>query len=400
MRRPAIALPGVGLGRDVHLLALAMFFWDFGIGVYNNLWAIYVSSLGASPRLIGLLIGGQSIVRVALTLPSGIVADRVSRRKILVYSTLAGVPASICYGLATNWWQLIPGLLLMALTNFSLPALSSYISDAVRQEDRARAFSFIYTLSPAIAFIIAPICGGWLAEATALRAVFFVTATTMLITVLVFTRLSDVPKHAPEGAQGTYHETFAVPAIRMVTSLQLVVVGFLLSVATFLPVFLKSEYGITVAQIGWLGSFAAVGSILLTLFLSRAKKISTSQGIALGCLLFGGVCAVAMSTGEMRFLAPAFLMRGSFMVTWSLFYALLGDIAPARLRGRTFAVAEFMLGIGIGVFPFLAGWIYGQSGSALLMLTVFVTPLLALAAILVERRYVRPAIAELSPALA
>ena len=368
-----------------------MFFWDFGIGVFNNLWAIYVDSLGASPKLIGLLVGGQSIIRVALTLPSGIVADRMSRRKVLVYSTLAGVPAAIIYGFATNWWQLIPGLLLMALTNFSLPALSSYISDAVPSEERARAFNVIYTISPAIAFIIAPTFGGWLVEAVDFRAVYFVTAVSTLITAAVFWQLSDIPTHAHAGPKATYRETLDVPVIRRVTSLQLVIIGFLLSVATFLPVFLKSEYGITIAEIGRLGSIAAVGSIMLTMVISRVRGLSSSRGIALGAVLFGGVCAVALSTGDLRILAPSFLMRGSFMVTWSLFYALLGDVAPARLRVRAFGLAEFMCGIGIGVFPFLAGWIYGQNHNALFLLTVAVTPLFAIAALVIERRYVKPA---------
>jgi MFS family permease len=384
-------LPGVGLGRDVQLLAVAMFFWDFGIGVFNNLWAIYVESLGASPKLIGLLVGGQSIIRVALTLPSGVVADHVSRRKLLVYSTLLGVPATIIYGFATTWWHLIPGLLLMALTNFSLPALSSYISDAVPSEDRAKAFSYIYTMSPAVAFIIAPTFGGWLVEATNFRAVFIVAAVTTLITAIVFWQLSDITPHAHEGPKATYREALAVPAIRMVTTLQLIIVGFLLSVATFIPVFLKSEYGVTIAQIGWLGSIAAVGSILLTVLISRVKGLTASRGIALGSVLFGVVCAVALSTGDLRILGPAFLMRGSFMVTWSLFYALLGDVTPARLRGRAFGLAEFMSGIGIGVFPFLAGWIYGQNANALLLLTIIVTPLVAIATLYVERYFVRPA---------
>jgi len=93
----------------------------------------------------------------------------------------------------------------------------------------------------------------------------------------------------------------------------------------------------------------------------------------------------------MGVLGPAFLMRGSFMVTWSLFYALLGDVTPARLRARSFGLAEFMSGIGIGVFPFMAGWIYGQNHNALLLLTVAITPLFAIATLFVERRYVKPA---------
>jgi MFS family permease len=79
-----------------------------------------------------------------------------------------------------------------------------------------------------------------------------------------------------------------------------------------------------------------------------------------------------------------------------LFYALLGDVTPGRLRVRAFGLAEFMTGIGIGVFPFLAGWIYGQNANALLFLTVAVTPLFAIATLYVERRYVRPATSALS----
>jgi MFS family permease len=368
-----------------------MFFWDFGIGVYNNLWAIYVDSLGASPKLIGLLVGGQSIVRVALTLPSGVVADHFSRRKVLAFSTLAGIPGALIYGLATTWWHLIPGLLLMALTNFSLPALSSYISDAVPAADRARSFNLIYTIGPAIAFIIAPTFGGWLVEAINFRAVYLVSAAAMAVSAVVFWQLSDVPTHAHDGARATYREAISVPAIRMVTLLQLIIIGFLLGVATFIPVFLRDEYRISIAEIGWLGSIAAVGSILLTVLISRVKRLSASKGIALGSVLFGGVCAVVLSSGNMSVLAPAFLMRGSFMVTWSLFYALLGDVTPARLRVRAFGLAEFMTGIGVGVFPFLAGWIYGLDHNALLVLAVAFTPFLAIAALFVERRYVRPA---------
>jgi hypothetical protein len=155
---------------------------------------------------------------------------------------------------------------------------------------------------------------------------------------------------------------------------------------------LKEQYDVTVAQIGWLGSIAAVGSILLTVVISRVLRLPAIRGITLGCVLFGGICAVILLTGNLKVLGPAFLMRGSFMVTWSLFYAVLGDVAPARLRGRTFAVAEFMSGIGIGVFPLLAGWIYGQNANALLALPIIVVPFLAVAALLVERRYVRPAV--------
>ena len=90
----------LGLPPDGRLLFWGMFAWEFGIGLYNLLLTIYMESLGASPVQIGMLIGLQGIARIAVTLPSGILAERFSRRRLIVWSTATTVPAVLFFGIA------------------------------------------------------------------------------------------------------------------------------------------------------------------------------------------------------------------------------------------------------------------------------------------------------------
>jgi MFS family permease len=133
--------------------------------------------------------------------------------------------------------------------------------------------------------------------------------------------------------------------------------------------------------------------VLISLVIAKVAWISGSRGIALGTMLVGALCGVTLLTRNPWILAPAFLMRGGFMVAWSLFHAVLGEVSTERLRSRTFALGDCLGGIGFGLAPFLAGAIYGWRPSAPLLATVILAPVLGAAAIYVERRFVAPLIA-------
>lgn len=389
--RPRINL---GLPRDGRFLFWGMFAWEFGFGLYSLLLTIYMESLGASPVQIGMLIGIQGIARIAVTLPSGILAERVSRRRLIIWTTAATVPAALLYGIAQTWWHLIPGMVLLMAGNLGTPAFSSYIVDLSTPQTRARMFATIYSVGPAVATIISPSLGGFIAEQTALRTVFFLGAGAYAASALVFSRISEraLTVHHHE-TQPSYREAFAIPAVRSVALLKFGVLGTLALGTTLLPNYLEDVHGLSIGEIGRLGSTYAAGSVLISLIVARVAWISGSRGIAIGTTLVGCLCGVTLLTGNLWILAPAFLMRGGFMVAWSLFHAVLGEISPARLRSRVFALGDFLGGVGFGLSPFLAGALYDWKPSAPLLATVVLAPLFGALAIVVERKYVAPAIA-------
>ena len=384
----------LGLNRDGRLLFWGMFAWEFGFGLYNLLLTLYIESLGATPFQIGLLIGAQGLARIAVTLPSGILAERFSRRRIIICTTAATIPAMFMYGLAQTWWQLLPGMVLLMAGNLGTPAFSSYIVDLSNPRNRARMFTLIYSVGPAAATIIAPTLGGAIAETIALRALFFVSAAAYAAATFVFSLLSERPLTVHHSEQRpSYREAFAIPAVRWVAMLKFGVLGVLALGTTFIPNYLEDVHGLGIGAIGRLGSVQAAGGVLIALLVARLAWISGSRGIALGTMLVGSLCGVTLLTGNVWILAPAFLMRGGFMVAWSLFHAVLGEIGTDRLRSRVFALGDFMGGIGFGLAPFAAGALYDWRPAAPLFASFLLAPLLGLLAILIERRHVAPVIA-------
>ncbi|MCC6791736.1 MAG: MFS transporter [Thermomicrobiales bacterium] len=384
----------LGLPRDGQLLFWGMFAWEFGIGLYNLLQTLYMEELGASPIQIGVLVGVQGIARVAVTLPSGILAERFSRRRLIVWTTASTVPAALFIGIAQDWWQLIPGMVLLMVGNLGTPAFSSYIVDISTPRTRARMFAMIYTVGPSVATIISPTLGGFIAEQISLRTLFFFSAAAYATSTLIFSRISERPLVTHHNEQKpSYREAFALPVVRAVALLKFGVLLTLMLGVTLLPNYLEDVHGLSIGQIGRLGSVYAAGSVILGMIVARIAWISGCRGIAIGTCLVGVMCGVTLLTGNLWILGPAFLMRGGFMVVWSLFHAVLGEISTPRLRSRTFALGDFLGGVGLVLAPFLAGALYDWRPEAPLLAAVILAPLLAVVAIGVERRFVAPTVA-------
>lgn len=387
--RPRISL---GLPRDGRFLFWGGFSWEFGFGLYSLLLTIYVENLGASPSQIGILVGVQGLMRIAVTLPSGILAEKFSHRSLIIWTTAATVPAALFLGLAQTWWQLFPGMILMMAGNLGTPAYASYIVDISSPATRARTFAMIYSFGPAVATIISPSLGGFIADKTAIRVLFFLAATSFGVSTLFFTRIAERTRAMPHTLQPRYRDALAIPGVRAVGLLKFSVLGTLALATTLLPNYLEDIHGLSVGTIGRLGSVYALGSVILTVIVSKTAGITASKGIAIGAISVGAVCGITLLTGNLWIIVPAFLLRGGFLVTWSFFSAVFGDITPDRLRSRVFALGDFMGGIGFGLAPFLAGVMYEWRPSAPLLAAVLITPLLGIAAVIIEKKFVFPMI--------
>jgi MFS family permease len=311
---------------------------------------------------------------------------------VIIVTAAATVPALLLYGLAQTWWQLLPGMILLMAGNLGTPSFSSYIVELSTPETRARTFALIYTVGPAAATVISPTLGGEIAERTELRMIFFMGAIASAISTVIFTMISERPlKTHHHDVKPTYREAFAVPTIRWVATLKFGVLASLAIGTTFLPNYLEDVHGLGIGTIGRFGSILALGSVVMALIVARVAWITGCKGISIGTLSVGAVCGVTLATGNPWILGPAFLMRGGFMVAWSLFHAVMGEVSPERLRGRAFALVDFFGGIGFGLAPFVAGALYGWRPSAPLVATIILAPMLAAAALVVERKFVTPA---------
>lgn len=356
-------IPGIGndlgLGHNNQSLFWGMLFNELSFGFYQTLLPLYIESLGASPAVVGLVIGLQGLVRLVFLAPAGMLADRMSPRKLIVGARSLSVLGIAAYGLAQEWWHLLPVIVLIAAGNIAFPAISKVLADSSDDRSRTRAFTLVFTVGPSVATLLSPSLGGLLADTVSLRSIFFVGALAQLAAVLCFTRLRPVESSDETQSSGSYRQAFAYRPVAILTVTFLLLLLVLTTGFTLVPNFLRDVHGISFGTIGRFGSVSALGSVILGLVIAKVGVFGRPLN---ALLLTVSMCAIAMmffigGTGTSWF-ALGYLTRGAYLVAWSTMYAALGEVTPSRLRSRTFALAEILGGAGFAIAPFIAGALY------------------------------------------
>jgi predicted MFS family arabinose efflux permease len=360
--------------------------------MWNGFWPLYISALGASARQVGFVIGLRGLLGLLFVLPSGVIAERLSAPRMLACGWMLLAAGLLLIAVAHSWWQLLPALAVLALARPAFPVIDREIAAHSRTPaERVRAFTLIWTLGPSATSLLMPALGGSIAERSGLRAVFVLAAAVSAVSAIIFSTLSSRPAPTRSG-ENTGTEGFAggsprsrergVSArsragywsmLRQPRIVRLLLVAGALSLTlsvsrTLLPNFLTAVHGVTLEQIGWLGSLGAVGSIGIGLLAARTRWLQQPAAqlrvallaVALGLALywFGGAFAV---------LALAALLGGAALVAEVSLGPALAEAAPEPLRLRAFALTELLRDAAYTIGPVLAGVLYSLHPAAPLL---------------------------------
>ena len=345
-----------GLGRDNGFSFWTMILMEGSFAAYSLLLPLYIENLGASKAQIGLYLSLWGLFRLLLLIPSGLLIDRISPNTVMVGArglSIAGLV--VMAAIPNSRWLPLP-LFLLACGNVAIPALSAVIAGAAAGRDRARAFTLVYTVAPAFATIAAPTVSGQVAQSISLRAVMLLAAALSTGSVLVFSRIGRQGPTAQPGEQSSYRAALADRRVRALCLLQLATLLILTLGVTLLANYLRDVHRLTYADIGRLGSIAAMGSVALGLTFTRLRPfrqptLGISVAVTCTALSFGVFLLLESFPG----FALGFALRGGYSVAWSLFAAALSAAAPAHLRARAFALSEIIGVIGYAGAPLLAG---------------------------------------------
>jgi MFS family permease len=349
----------LGLGRQNGLAFWALLLLEGSFASYILFWPLYIAQLGANPAQVGVVIGAQGLLRLAFLIPSGWLVDRVPAVPLIVAARALGVVGLLIAATLPAWWFLFLPLLFLGAANVCFPAISATIAGAAGERERARAFTLAYTVGPAVATVIAPTIAGKVAEGAGLRAPLLLGAGFALGSIAVFSRLSPPRPPAHDAGPTSYREALAHRPVRALCAIQFLTLLVLTIGTALAPNFLRQVHGLEFDRIGQLGSTAAVGSILLGLAYGRLRPFKQPLlGITVGAACSACFCALLLVAGSAPLFFLAFLLRGGYMVAWSLFAAVIGNAAPPRLQGRAFALGEISCGAGFALAPFLAGPLY------------------------------------------
>jgi MFS family permease len=164
---------------------------------------LFLAELGFDAAAVGLMAAVYAGVVPLVEVPAGVLADRWSRRGVLVLATAALALSSLLGGLATG----VPGYLLAAAALGGYFALYSGTLDAVVYdtvlEETGDGAGFErrigrVRLVEGVALVGSALLGGWLADLTSTRLTYLVSVPFGLLAALAFLRFREPRLHRAE----------------------------------------------------------------------------------------------------------------------------------------------------------------------------------------------------------
>jgi MFS family permease len=341
------------MSRDLRLLALSLFLWGIGEGLFFYLQPVYLAQLGADAVQVGFVLGLAGAAMTITHIPAGILADRFGRKTIMLVAWAIGAVSTILMFLASSLQVFVAALVLYYLTSFVMSPLSSYVTTARGGWSTGRALTTISASFNAGA-VIGPVTGGLLASSLGIRPLFGISALLFVASSVLLFLLRDQPLEPPH-AEGRFRSLLANRTVA-----RILVVVFCAMLALTLswpltPLYLTDVRGLSVAQVGALGSFFALGIVVLNLTLgaSHARRGSiVAQGLVAGSvlLLWKGMSMPAYAAG--------YFLAGGMRTARSLLSAQVERVVQRSHLGLAFGVAETVASSALIVAPLLAGLLY------------------------------------------
>jgi len=316
------------------------------------LWEIYERT--GDELSLGLVGGIQAIPMMGLALPAGYLADRFSRKKLIVFC-LAGTGAT---SLALAGWSAMAGpnwlmyaLLFVDATFLSLarPARQAVLPALVPRAVFTNAVSWRSSLFQ-VSSVIGPAIGGFVVGWWA-PACYLASAGSELIFALIFVRIrmtqARADRLAPtramllEGIRFIWHKRLILMAITL--DMFAVLLG---GAVYLLPVYARDILNVGETGFGFLNAAPAAGAFVMALFIAHAPPMKhAGRNLLLAVAGFGAATIVfGFSTNFYLSLATLFLTGLFDNVSVVIRHTLVQMLTPDEMRGRVSAVNGVFIG--------------------------------------------------------
>jgi MFS family permease len=325
------------------------------------LWHV---SLLVEPANRGLALGMVGLVRVgpvvAFSLISGVAADALDRRRLMMVTqsasmTIAFVLAVLTLsGLSVVWPIYALAALASSVSSFDLPARQALTPSLVPREHLANALSLNQITFQAAA-VAGPALGGFVIATAGVGWAYLFNAASFLCVLIALALMRGVPRvQAHEratlsiaaGLEGLRF-VFSTAIIRSTMLLDFVATLFA-SATALLPIYAQDILDIGPSGYGWLYAAPAVGSFLTSALMVRTIEHIRRRGpMLLWSVALYGVATILFGVSRQFWMSFACLaVTGAADTVSTVLRGVIRQLeTPDRLRGRMTGVnMVFFLG--------------------------------------------------------
>ena len=338
---------------------LAMILANIAGSMINMLMPIYLTELGASVGQVGLVFTLTSVVILALQILGGWISDSIGRLRAIAIGSIGGVLGFILLLIAPSWqWMLLA--LSVNQIPYALvgPSFSAFIAENSTESNRGKVYGLTDTIYQVVG-LVGPPLGGLLAGAYGFKPMIFVatlfyTAAAALRIWMARTMHSAGERDPQELTLSSFRNSVMMIAAMLVGGGVITWIfitdgvrdiAFRMS-GELEPLYLQQVIGLSLQQIGLLGSFFAAAMMLTPVLSGRlADRYGERVPISGGFLIMFAAFMVFLQADAY----PAFIL------TWVLFGAGVGLLSPAYQSLISKVVPQQSLGAFSGLF-------YGSMG--------------------------------------
>lgn len=165
----------------------------FGLFIVMPTISVYAISMGATPLLVGLAVGGYALTQIFFQTPFGILGDKFDKRYVIAIGLLIFIVGSLICAYTQDIYWLIAGRLIQGVGAIA-SVISALLSDITPEESRTKAMAIMgggISASFLLAMLIGPIVGGYFG----LKFLFLIAAFCSLFALILLTlKVSKPPK--------------------------------------------------------------------------------------------------------------------------------------------------------------------------------------------------------------
>ncbi|MBS3751263.1 MAG: MFS transporter [Anaerolineales bacterium] len=333
---------------------LAMVLANIAGAMYPMMLPIYLTKLGASVSQVGMFFFLSSTVLFVLQIFGGWVSDSIGRLRSIAIGSLGGIIGLSGMAMAPTWqWMLVAHTVTMIPYALVNPSSSAFIAENSSEENRGRVYGITDTLYH-IMGILGPPLGGFLVGSYGFRTMLC-TATGIYtaaagLRIWMATTMSTQEKQRDRDLSWNSLKGSLTTMLTMLTGGGVITWIFLTDgirdtafrmTRELEPLYLEQIGGLSVEQIGLLGSLFSVAMMVVPLLSGRiADRTQERVPISLGFLL----TAIAM---VIFLFSRAFF---GFAATWVIYGIGVGLLSPAYQSLISKVVPKENLGVFTGLF--------------------------------------------------
>ena len=347
------------------------------------------------PAMLGLVTAIQFLPAMLLSLYGGLLADRFSKRKLLLLTNTGAGLASVVLGLlvvtkSVELWHVFAlALLLGIFTAIDSPIRVSFTSELVGKDDLANAVS-LNSANFNVGRLVGPALSGALIYYYGTGPSFLINTVTyvFMVATLLVIRDKDLHITVKPAKENKLAEAFAYVRSRPDLTLVMLTVFFTttfgLNFQIFIALMATKEFGMGPGEFGALGSILAIGSLSGALIAARLEKQRTTKTILRGASLFGILLMLsAYLPSPLLYAIMLPIMGATALLTLISANTYVQSNTTNALRGRVMGIYLMIFMGGTPIGSPLIGFVAAAIG---IRPTIVLCGLVLLAAALIIRR--------------